>query len=169
MNLASLWKLPVVFMLENNLYGMGTEVNRSNAAGQDIFNTAASYQMQAVQIDGMDLLQVRETVIEGISRVREGNGPVFIESMAYRFHGHSMADPSNYRDNSEVEEHRTRDPIDRFKQVCIEIGLLTEQEASEIGDSVDTTIQASVQFAEESAQPKPEALFTNIYAEPDKD
>ena len=169
MNLASLWKLPVVFMLENNLYGMGTEVNRSNAAGQDIFNTAASYQMQAVQIDGMDLLQVRETVIEGISSVREGNGPVFIESMAYRFHGHSMADPSNYRDNSEVEEHRARDPIDRFKQVCIENGLLTEQEASEIGDSVDTTIQASVQFAEESAQPKPEALFTNIYAEPDKD
>ena len=112
---------------------------------------------------------MRETVIEGISSVREGNGPVFIESTAYRFHGHSMADPSNYRDNSEVEEHRARDPIDRFKQVCIENGLLTEQEASEIGDTVATTIQASVQFAEESAQPKPEALFTNIYAEPDKD
>ncbi len=167
MNLASLWNLPIVFMLENNLYGMGTEVNRSNAAGQNIYSTAESYQIPAVQIDGMDLIQVRETVIEGISKVREGNGPVFIESMAYRFHGHSMADPSNYRDNEEVEEHRARDPIDRFKTVCIEKGLLTDADISRINEEIDSTVQDAVEFAEQSPAPAPEALFSNVYSEPD--
>ena len=100
MNLASLWKLPIVFMLENNLYGMGTDVSRSRAGGESIFGIAEPYQIPAVQIDGMDIMAVKETTMEGISKVREGNGPVFIESMAYRFHGHSMADPTNYRENA---------------------------------------------------------------------
>ncbi len=95
MNLASLWKLPIVFMLENNLYGMGTDVSRSRAGGESIFGIAEPYQIPAVQIDGMDIIAVKETSMEGINKVREGNGPVFIESMAYRFHGHSMADPTN--------------------------------------------------------------------------
>ena len=169
MNLASLWKLPVVFMLENNLYGMGTEVNRSNAARQNIYSTAESYQIPAVQIDGMDLIQVRETVTEGIGKVREGNGPVFIECMAYRFHGHSMADPSNYRDNSEVEEHRTRDPIDTFRSVCLENGLITDKDISDINEEIDSKIQAAIEFAEESPEPSDASLYTNVYAAPETD
>ena len=169
MNLASLWKLPVVFMLENNLYGMGTEVSRSNAAGQNIYSTAESYQIPAVQIDGMDLIQVRETVTEGIGKVREGNGPVFIECMAYRFHGHSMADPSNYRDNSEVEEHRTRDPIDTFRSVCLENGLITDKDISDINEEIDSKIQAAIEFAEESPEPSDASLYTNVYAAPETD
>ena len=167
MNLASLWRLPIIFMLENNLYGMCTEVNRSNAGGENIFNAAEPYNIPAVQIDGMDILLVRETVIEGIKKVREGNGPVFIESMAYRYHGHSMADPTNYRENSEVEEQRSRDPIDRFKALCLDEGLLTSEDISRIDEEIDSRIQTAVEFAEQSPEPSLESLHTNIYAAPE--
>ena len=167
MNLASLWKLPVVFMLENNLYGMGTDVSRSNAGGENIYEAAMSYQIPAVHIDGMDLLQVRETTKEGIEKVRQGDGPVFIEAMAYRYHGHSMADPANYRNNSEVKEHRSRDPIDNFKEICLENNLLTQEEIADIYEEVEKTIEEAVDFATESPEPSPESLYTNIYADPE--
>ena len=110
MNLASLWNLPVVFFLENNLYGMGTHVDKTHAAGRDIYNSAEYYKIPAVQIDGMDLMEVREATTEALRRVRAGNGPVFIEAMTYRYRGHSMADPVKYRENSEVEEWRITTP-----------------------------------------------------------
>ena len=115
----------------------------------------------------MDILLVRETVIEGIKKVREGNGPVFIESMAYRYHGHSMADPTNYRANSEVEEQRNRDPIDRFKALCLDEGLLTSEDISRIDEEIDSKIQIAVEFAEQSPEPILESLYTNIYAAPE--
>ena len=167
MNLASLWKLPVVFMLENNLYGMGTDVSRSNAGGEHIYEAAVSYQIPAVHIDGMDLMQVRENTIEGIKKVRQGEGPVFIESMAYRYHGHSMADPSKYRNNSEVKEHRSRDPIEAFKLICLENNLLTQDEIMPIYDDVEKTVAEAVEFASESPIPSPESLYTNIYSDPE--
>ena len=102
MNLASLWKLPVLFFLENNLYGMGSHVDRTHAGGQDIYLTAEAYQIPAAQIDGMDLVAVRDATIEAIKRVRSGIGPVFLEAMTYRFRGHSMTDPSYYREGTEV-------------------------------------------------------------------
>ena len=153
MNLASLWKLPIIFMLENNLYGMGTGVNKSNAGGEKIFTAAEAYNIPATQTDGMDILQVRETVLAGIKKVREGDGPVFIESMAYRYHGHSMADPTNYRDNTEVEKQRSRDPIDSFKAFCLEEGLLTDDDISRIDEEIDSKIQEAVEFAEQSPEP----------------
>ena len=126
-----------------------------------------SYQIPAVHIDGMDLLQVRETTKEGIEKVRQGDGPVFIEAMAYRYHGHSMADPANYRNNSEVKEHRSRDPIDNFKEICLENNLLTQEEIADIYEEVEKTIEEAVDFATESPEPSPESLYTNIYADPE--
>tara|TARA_Y100001960_G_scaffold122628_1_gene130838 strand:+ start:281 stop:1270 length:990 start_codon:yes stop_codon:yes gene_type:complete len=169
MNLASLWKLPIVFMLENNLYGMGTDVSRSRAGGESIFGIAEPYQIPAVQIDGMDIMAVKETTMEGIGKVREGNGPVFIESMAYRFHGHSMADPTNYRENAEVEEQRSRDPIESFKKLCADEALLTAEDISSIEEHVDVEIQDAIEFAENSAPPDTEDLTKHIYAEPEED
>ena len=169
MNLASLWKLPIVFMLENNLYGMGTDVSRSRAVGESIFGIAEPYQIPAVQIDGMDIMAVKETTMEGISKVREGTGPVFIESMAYRFHGHSMADPTNYRENTEVEEQRSRDPIESFKNICTNEALLTSEDISLIEEHVDIEIQNAIEFAENSAPPSTEDLTKHIYAEPEED
>ena len=169
MNLASLWKLPIVFMLENNLYGMGTDVSRSRAGGESIFGIAEPYQIPAVQIDGMDIMAVKETTMEGISKVREGTGPVFIESMAYRFHGHSMADPTNYRENAEVEEQRSRDPIESFKKLCADEALLTAEDISSIEEHVDGEIQDAIEFAENSAPPDTEDLTKHIYAEPEED
>lgn len=167
MNLASLWKLPVVFMLENNLYGMGTDVSRSNAGGENIYEAAMSYQIPAVHIDGMDLMQVRETAKEGIKKVRQGDGPVFIEAMAYRYHGHSMADPTNYRNNDEVKEQRSRDPIEKFKSLCLENDLLTQDEIISIIDDVEKTVEEAVEFASESPEPSLESLYTNIYSDPE--
>jgi len=166
MNLASLWKLPIVFMLENNLYGMGTTVSRANAGGETIYESATSYHIPAVHIDGMDLLQVRETTKEGIEKVRQGEGPVFIESMAYRYHGHSMADPTNYRSDSEVQEYLAKDPIEKFKTVCLESNLLTPSDIISIDDDVKNVIENAIDFAIESDVPSSESLYTNIYADP---
>ena len=167
MNMASLWKLPVVFMLENNLYGMGTDVNRSRAGGASIYGAAEPYMIPAVQIDGMDVMAVKETVSEGIAKVREGTGPVFIESMAYRFHGHSMADPSNYRNNEEVQENRSRDPIDKFREDCLEAGKIEPQDLELAAEKVDLIVQEAREFAEQSPEPAPEELYTHIYADPE--
>ena len=168
MNLASLWKLPIVFMLENNLYGMGTQVNRSRAGGPDIYKAAEPYLIPAVQIDGMNLIEVRDTVIEGVEKVRRDQTPIFIESMAYRFHGHSVADPSNYRDNEEVEENRSRDPIEIFKQNLFSANLATNEEISNIDEAIDNQIDDIRDFAESSPEPEEIELYSHIYAQPEK-
>ena len=169
MNLASLWKLPIVFMLENNLYGMGTQVNRSRAGGPDIYKAAEPYLIPAVQIDGMNLIEVRDTVIEGVEKVRRDQTPIFIESMAYRIHGHSVADPSNYRDNEEVEENRSRDPIEIFKQNLFSANLATNEEISNIDEAIDNQIDDIRDFAESSPEPEEIELYSHIYAHPEKE
>ena len=169
MNLASLWKLPIVFMLENNLYGMGTQVNRSRAGGPDIYKAAEPYLIPAVQIDGMNLIEVRDTVIEGVEKVRRDQTPIFIESMAYRFHGHSVADPSNYRDNKEVEENRSRDPIEIFKENLFSANLATNEEISNIDEAIDNQIDDIRDFAESSPEPDEIELYSHIYAQPEEE
>ena len=164
LNLASLWKLPVVFFLENNLYGMGTHVDKTHAAGRDIYNSAEYYKIPAVQIDGMDLMEVREAASEALRRVRAGNGPVFIEAMTYRYRGHSMADPVKYRDNSEVEEWRINDPIDRFKAFALEEGLITPQEMEHIQEEVAKTIAEAIDYAKQSPFPDVDSIYDNVYA-----
>lgn len=164
LNLASLWKLPVIFMLENNLYGMGSHVDMTHAAGRDIYNSAEYYKIPATQVDGMDLLAVREATSYAIDRVRAGDGPVFLEAMTYRYRGHSMADPVNYREMDEVEEWRINDPIDRFKTLAIGEGLITTGELEEIDSQVTDEIDEVVRFARESPFPELDDLYKNVYA-----
>ena len=164
LNLASLWKLPTVFFLENNLYGMGTHVDRTHAAGRDIFRSAEYYNIPTQQVDGMDLMEVREVTQEALRSVRAGNGPVFIEAMTYRYRGHSMADPVNYRENSEVEEWRINDPIDRFKAFALGEGLITQPELHQIDSGVEAEIEEVVQFARESPFPEMDSIYKNVYA-----
>ena len=164
LNLASLWKLPVVFFLENNLYGMGTHVDRTHAAGRDIFRSAEYYNMPTTQVDGMDLLEVREATAEALRSVRAGNGPVFIEAMTYRYRGHSMADPVNYREVSEVEEWRINDPIDRFKAFALGEGLITQPELQAIDSEVAAEVEDAVEFARESPFPEMDSIYDNVYA-----
>jgi len=163
LNLASLWKLPVVFFLENNLYGMGTSVERTHAGGKDIYLAAEPYKIPAAQIDGMDLLAVREATVEALARIRADSGPVFLEAMTYRFRGHSLADPEEYRNDSEVAEWTDKDPIELFKKMSIKNGVLAEVEIDEIGEEVERAVREAVEFAEASPVPDLDTIFDNVY------
>ena len=126
MNLAALWKLPVLFLVENNLYGMGTSVER-HSAQTDLSKKAEGYGIPGERIDGMDVIAVREAVAEGIRLAREEQRPTLIEAFTYRYRGHSAADPEVYREREEVEEWREKDPIETFAKRCVEAGVLGEQ------------------------------------------
>ena len=163
MNLASLWKLPILFFLENNLYGMGTRVEQSHAGGKDIYTRAESYQIPAVQIDGMDLTEVHETTAEALTRVRSGAGPAFLEAMTYKLRGHSVADPSTYRESSEVDDWKTRDPIDSFREASIQSGAITQEQVDLIEQEVTAQVEEALRFAEESPDPDIATLEDNVY------
>ena len=163
MNLASLWKLPVIFFVENNLYGMGASVDQMLAFHDEIFEFAKGYKMPSIRTDGMDVLKVLETTREAVEFVRGGGGPHFIEAMAYRFRGHSMADPSEYRARSEEERWRMRDPITTFGGQLVEDGVATREELDRIGAEVEEIIDEAVRFAEESPFPEPGALYEDVY------
>ena len=165
LNLASLWQLPVLFFLENNLYGMGTHVERTHAAGRDIFTSADAYKIPAAQIDGMDVLAVQEATTEALSRVRSGDGPVFIEAVGYRFRGHSITDPEAYRDGSEIDQWRERDPIDGLKKLVLADGIISEEELGRIDSEVDAEVEEAIRFADDSDDPAPDALYENVYAQ----
>jgi pyruvate dehydrogenase E1 component alpha subunit len=165
MNLASVWKLPMLFFLENNLYGMGSRFDRVRAGGEDFYPGAATYGIdQAAVVDGMDVLVVQEATKLALESIRAGNGPAFIEAKTFRFQGHSMADPVKYRDNSETASWEERDPVTTFPGQLLEQGLLTEAELDEIRNRVDAEVAAAVKFAEDSPFPPDEELFTDIYA-----
>ncbi|MCH7626107.1 MAG: pyruvate dehydrogenase (acetyl-transferring) E1 component subunit alpha [Chloroflexi bacterium] len=164
LNLASLWKLPVLFFLENNMYGMGTHVEQTHAGGKDIYMAAEAYKIPAAQIDGMDVLAVHEATTEALRRVRSGSGPVFLEAITYRYRGHSASDPSQYRESSEVEEWRSKDPIEQLKSLSSQAGLLTDEEMQDIESEVEAEIAEAVQFAEDSPEPAPSSLHDDVYA-----
>ena len=164
LNLASLWKLPVLFFLENNMYGMGTHVEQTHAGGKDIYMAAEAYKIPAAQIDGMDVLAVHEATTEALRRVRSGSGPVFLEAITYRYRGHSASDPSQYRESSEVEEWRSKDPIEQLKSLSSQTGLLTDEEIQDIESEVEAEIAEAVQFAEDSPEPAPSSLHDDVYA-----
>lgn len=165
MNLASLWKLPVLFFLENNLYGMGSHVERTYAGGRDVYKAASHYAMQARQIDGMDVLEVRDATREAVGHIRQGQGPFFMEAMTYRFRGHSMADPEEYRDKAEEEQWRHRDPIDTFRQHALTEGMLSEEDVQAIDQEVEQVLDEAERFADESPWPEAEVAFEDVYAE----
>lgn len=166
-NLAALWKLPVIFICENNRYGMGTPVHRAVALYTDIAENARAYGIEAHQVDGMDVLAVRELTQRVVAQVRGGGGPFFIEARTYRFMGHSMADPAHghYRTKEEVDQERKRDPLVLLRQVILNAGLGTEGDFKQVERDVGEVVAASVKFADESPFPAPAALYEDVFVE----
>jgi pyruvate dehydrogenase E1 component alpha subunit len=162
MNLAALWSLPVLFLVENNLYGMGTAVER-HSAQTDLSKKAEGYGIPGQRIDGMDVLAVRESVAEGIRLAREERRPTLLEAFTYRYRGHSAADPEVYREREEVEEWQSKDPIEGFAQRCVGAGVLGEREVREVRDKADATVLAAVEFADASPEPALDTLYESLY------
>ncbi len=167
MNMVARWQLPVIFLLENNSYGMGTEISRVAAAEELIDRGCAYAGMVSEAVDGMDVLAVRRTVETAIARARTEKRPTFIEARCYRYMGHSMADPSHgtYRTREEVEQWRSDDPILDFRRKLIEAGRLAEDEYEEMDRAAIAEVEASAEFAEASPRPEPEAIYRNVYSD----
>jgi pyruvate dehydrogenase E1 component alpha subunit len=166
MNLAALWKLPVLFLVENNLYGMGTSVER-HSAQTDLSKKAEGYGIPGRRIDGMDVIAVRESVAEGIRLAREESRPTLLEAFTYRFRGHSAADPEVYRPREEVEEWRQKDPIETFARRCVEAGVLGEREVKQAREKADEVVEAAVEFADASPEPPLDTMYESLYAQTD--
>jgi pyruvate dehydrogenase E1 component alpha subunit len=162
MNLAALWKLPVFFLVENNLYGMGTAIER-HSAQTDLSRKAEGYGVPGERIDGMDVLAVREAVSEHIRIAREERRPTLVEAFTYRFRGHSAADPEVYRSKDEVEEWRAKDPIETFAARAIEAGRLSQQDVEEIREHADEVVTEAVRFADQSPEPALDSLYDHLY------
>ena len=163
MNLASVWKLPIVFFLENNFYGMGTSVERIRSNGKSFSNMAEGYGIPSTIVDGMDVIAVKETTKEVVDKVRSGNGPALIEATTFRFQGHSMADPAKYRESSEVDEWRKKDPVESFPEYIISSNIASKEEIEDVKKSVEDEMNAAVKFATESNEPDLESLSKDVY------
>ncbi len=166
LNFAQLWKLPVVFVCENNLYAMGTPLEVHSAV-TEIYRKACAFDMTAERVDGNDLLTMREVSLRAVEHARSGRGPVLLEAMTYRFRGHSAQDTQKYRTREDVERHRSADPIERFRTWLINEGIASAQQLRAINDAIDDQVEASVRFAEDSPEPGYEWIMqAGVYAAP---
>jgi pyruvate dehydrogenase E1 component alpha subunit len=163
MNLAALWKLPVVFLVENNLYGMGTAIER-HSAQTDLSKKAEGYGIPGTRIDGMDVVAVRKAVAKGLRKAREDERPTLIEVVTYRYRGHSAADPEVYREREEVEEWREKDPIESFARRCVKEGVLGEREVGQAREAAEAAVTAAVEFADASPEPALDTMYESLYA-----
>lgn len=164
LNMASLWKLPILFVVENNKWAIGMAHERASSE-TEIYKKAKVFGMAGVEVDGMDVLAVHEVAQAAIARARAGEGPTLIEALTYRFRGHSLADPDELRSATEKEEWLARDPITKFKSYLVDQKLVKEQELLDIDKKIQTLIEEAVQFAEESPDPKPEDLYKYIFVD----
>src|SRR6188472_1759841 len=162
LNLAALWKLPVVFMVTNNQFGMGTSLERHSAV-TDLHKRGEGFGVPGMQCDGMDVLDTMHVTQEALRIAREERRPILVEAITYRFRGHSMADPEEYRTKEQVEEWRKRDPIIAFSQRLIDAGLIDEGDADQIDKEALGTVDEAVAFADRSPFPPPESLYDDIY------
>jgi pyruvate dehydrogenase E1 component alpha subunit len=162
LNLAALWRLPVVFMVTNNQFGMGTALRRHSAV-TDLQRKGESLGVPGMRCDGMDVLDTHAVLSEAVERVREDRRPVLVEAVTYRFRGHSMADPEQYRTKEEVAEWRGRDPIPAFAERLIAEGVIDEAERERMDAEALARVDAAVEFADASPFPAPESLFDDIY------
>ncbi len=163
LNLAGVWDLPVLWIVENNNYGMGTAIER--AAAGTMLQKATAYNLEGQQVNGMNVLEVYEATKEALQKIRDGDGPQFLEMITYRFEGHSMGDPLRYRTKEEVEKWRGDDPIGILERHLLQEKLASEEELEVIDQQVDEAVEESVQFAEESPLPDAEDLYSDIYVE----
>lgn len=165
-NMAMLWKLPVIFICENNEYAMGTSVSRTTNM-LDIYKIGSAYDMPSYQIDGMKCETVHEAMSQAAEQARKGNGPTFLEIKTYRYRGHSMSDPASYRTKEELAEYKERDPLETTKHTILKNKFATEAELDAIEEAIIQQVEASVTFAEESALPDASLLFRDVYVEND--
>ncbi len=168
LNLASLWKLPVIFICENNFYGMGTMVQNA-ICQEELYRFAEPYKMPGVRVDGMNVLEVYRAATEAATRAREGDGPSLIEAVTYRFRGHSMSDPAEYRSRREERIWQERDPIKGLKRRLAQDNRVNEAQLDQIDNEVNEVIEDAVKFAEESPEPGIETLGKYVYAEESRD
>ncbi len=164
LNLASVWKLPVIFLCENNFYGMGTDI-RYVSAVIEVYKRAEAYAMPAEQVDGMDVLAMYEATQRFARHARAGYGPAFIEAITFRFRGHSMADPEFYRTKEEVQRWRDLDPITTLRKKLARDGVIDDAAFQALQQAVEAVVNEAVRFAEESPKPPREALEQNVYWE----
>jgi pyruvate dehydrogenase E1 component alpha subunit len=164
LNLSKVWNLPVLWVCENNLYGMGTTVERASAV-IEIRQKAEGYNIPNERIDGMDVLAVHDATEAALAKIRAGGGPYFLEIVTYRYRGHSMGDPERYRQSDEVKKYQENDPIGIFRAKLLEAKAATEAELDAIDEKVEVDVAEAIQFAESSPEPEPEALFENVYVE----
>jgi pyruvate dehydrogenase E1 component alpha subunit len=163
--MAQLWKLPAIYICENNQYGMGTSLERAMSL-RDIAQKACAYEIASEFVDGMDVLAVREATQRAVERGRKSYLPTLLEVRTYRFMGHSMSDPGNYRTRAEIEKHQERDPIKLFSATLREEKIVDDQMLEQLDKEVREEVEHSVRFADESPEPPPEELYTDIYANP---
>jgi pyruvate dehydrogenase E1 component alpha subunit len=165
LNLAALWRLPIVYVIVNNQLGMGTPVDKA-AAEPDLYKRGCSYRMPGVRVDGDDVLAVREASRAALREARENRQPSILEAMSYRLRGHSVVDPAKYRSKEETAAVRAKDPVPRYRDRLVESGVLDEHAADEIEDAMERQIAEAVAFADESPDPQVSALFDFVYATP---
>jgi len=166
LNMAMTWKLPVVFIIENNLYAMGTSVARTSNV-TDLYKLGCAYEMPSYQVDGLSVEDVHNAVYEAAERARRGEGPTLLEMRTYRYRGHSMSDPQTYRTKEEVEEYKKNDCIERVIKTMKNNNWITDADIEKIEEKVKAIIEESVQFAEESPYPEPHELYEDVYVQPD--
>ncbi|MFZ4104311.1 MAG: pyruvate dehydrogenase (acetyl-transferring) E1 component subunit alpha [Sediminibacterium sp.] len=161
-NLAMLWKLPVVFICENNNYAMGTSIERTSNV-IDIYKLADAYEMPSDKLDGMTPEIVHEGVVRAVKRARDGEGPTLLEMKTYRYRGHSVSDPQKYRSKDEVEEYKDQDPIIKVRKTILDNNFATEAALQEIDEKINSIVEASVKFAEDSPWPDDSEVLKDVY------
>jgi pyruvate dehydrogenase E1 component alpha subunit len=164
LNMSKVWNLPVLWVCENNLYGMGTAVERASAVSE-IVQKAEGYGMKNRRANGMDIIEVRQVAEEMLADIRAGNGPQLLEIVTYRFRGHSMGDPERYRKQEEVHKYQENDPIGIYRKYLMDHQIATEVELDREDDLAIETVNKAVEFAENSPEPAPEELYTHIFVE----
>jgi pyruvate dehydrogenase E1 component alpha subunit len=163
LNMAALWKLPIIYVVENNKWAIGMAHDRATSQ-PEIYKKASVFDMEGVEVDGMDVLAVRDVALKAIARARAGEGPTLIEALTYRFRGHSLADPDELRSSDEKEFWGSRDPIEKFAAYLVEHNLVDQKQLDEIKQKVQASIDEAVKFAEESPEPDPSELYRYIFA-----
>ncbi|MBK9283943.1 MAG: pyruvate dehydrogenase (acetyl-transferring) E1 component subunit alpha [Sphingobacteriaceae bacterium] len=163
-NMAMTWKLPVVFIVENNMYAMGTSVERTSNV-HDLWKLGLAYDMPSKPVDGLTVEAVHDAIEEAVARARRGDGPTFLEMKTYRYKGHSMSDAQTYRTKDEVKEFQKQDPIEKVLDTLKTNKWITDKQIEEIENKVKDIVDESIKFAEESPYPEPEELYKDVYAD----
>ena len=173
MNLAAIWKLPVLFVLENNMYSMGTHIERGTSAAHDLSKKAAAYDMRYAECDGMSVTEVYDCFVDQVARARpvdgdpdNSEGPALINVVTYRYQGHSMSDPQKYRTREEVGEKQNEDPITTLSRQLMDQQRATQEQLNELDGKAKQAVRDAVKFAEQSPEPDMEELYTDVYNEP---